>query len=36
MAEQAHSKPVQNAYLQLAKRYERVAAERKTHDEKCG
>jgi hypothetical protein len=34
MADQARSKPLQNAYLRLEKRYERLAAERKARDEK--
>jgi hypothetical protein len=34
MADQARSKPIQNAYLRLAKRYERLAEERKARNEK--
>ena len=34
MADQARSKPIQDAYLRLAKRYERLVAERKARDEK--
>jgi hypothetical protein len=33
MADQARSKPVQNAYLRLAERCERLAEERKARDE---